>query len=431
MITSAFQPGTGQAACDVTSSLQHMIGGRNHAASDEVNDQILSLINETRRNKKLTLVRAISESSSREYADHFFKWMRSLETRAIDTRAEVEMTVQNTKITDLKRLEQVARERQITRYQRLKREMIRLTTLGTDEARARAEILEKVLSKDGIALGNGPHVQEVISNVEINRSSILKLLDKIHSFSKAETEHYFQYLKTLAAVHDLGKTFPDKWVETAANLIAKEGGNPIFTNRVGFHEFSSAVRLKSLEHEYQLDQKTVNSLIRNILGHNDGSGLPDVFWNQVAFPEAMLNKYPVPETLASKILALADRGGQATLGETGGVFKITNQQEHVFKKVFGRELLEETMNKSATNTIRQIEAIAKSIGHGMDQSQMVKDLIQAQQNSLNAFRSIEWNAESKTGKIAGHPFESSREFFDFVNGQGVKFWARPQLLHSP
>ncbi|MBC7396373.1 MAG: hypothetical protein H7333_02925 [Bdellovibrionales bacterium] len=407
---------TSQAACDTQGVLRQVVSNPNTDASRQVNNEVLSLVNITRLKEYLPPVASIEEISTKDYADHFFNWMRSLEPKAFDVKSEIQQVVSNTKLIDLKSLERIAREKQFFRYRRVQAEVARLKMLATPDAILRAGTLEKALTKDGIAFGNGPHVEEVIHNVESNFESIAAALRTVHPYTQNELDHYFQYLKTLAAVHDLGKTFPDKLVEVAANTVAKVGGNPFVTNRIGFHEFSSAVRLKALQSQYKMDSKTVDSLIRNVLGHNDGSGLPDVFWNAVAFSEKQAGRYPLPETFASQVLALADRGGQATLGASGGVFKITRQQLSS-GKVFGKELLEETMNKNATNTIRQIQTIAKNMGHGMDQSPMVRSLQGSQQKSLDAFQKIVWNSDQVSGVFLGKKFNTADEFLKIVAEQ--------------
>ena len=353
-------------------------------ASKEVNNSVIQLINKRHLKLGLKPLTSVAEITPKEYSEQFFNVMRSFEPNAATIHEEVTQIIKTTKLDDLKKIEQIARERQIVRYERLQKTISDLKKSGGEGNLARASKIQKILDHDKIALGNGPHVSEVIHHIHDNRASITAVLKKIHAYSDQEIDHYLQYLDTLAAVHDLGKTFPDHFIAEIANHITAQGGNVFLTNRVAFHEFSSSIELEAIRMQYHIDIQTEHSLIRNILGHNDGSGLSDVFWNAVAFPEKLLGKYPLPEKLASKFLALADRGGQATLGVTGGVLKITQQE--LLHKSFGRALLVETMERNAKNTIRQMREISKSIGYEIEESPMVKDLIHAQQMTLDAFQ---------------------------------------------
>jgi len=260
--------------------------------------------------------------------------------------------------------------------------------------------LKKALAElPPLAAGNAPHVAEVMQTIKENIATLNYVFEGLlgRTLTREEIENLMQFMRTLVAVHDLGKTFP---AETVLEVARKMGANKeILMGHVMMHELSSAIQLQWLIQANNLGEELSPYLMRHILGHNDGSGLKHVFWN---LAHSELGRYYKPNTVFSMLLAMADRGGQATLGLTGGVYKIT-KQEMLRGQKFGRMLLEKTMKENAENTILQIKRIAERFrrltGVDLTISPMYKDLLARQKFTKDMFSiRIQWTTET-SGKI--------------------------------
>ena len=370
-----------------------------------------------------------------EFAQAGYGKMKSMQNMAATPGAQVMQIIQETRLADLKKFEEIAKKRQVELYERLQQTVESLKKEGTPESLIRAEKLSKIRSKDPIALGNGPHVTEVVQTFSQNEATFRKLFADLGlGLKEDEFQHAFQYLKTLAWVHDLGKTFVAEPVLEIGKKAAASGGNGFVIGRISLHELGSAAEINWLRKTKNLDEKTGNSLIRNILGHNDGSGLPGVWWNKVGHEPAMLGQYPIPDTVFAKLLAIADRGGSASLGASGGSMKITRQRlTGPGHGVFGKALLEETMVANSESAQAQIKKIAQDFkndfGLEIESTPMVQKLLSLQKDAIHAVSAVKWNPDNVSGQILGRKFANVDEFFQIINdAEAVRsapdFWSK-------
>ncbi len=363
--------------------------------------------------------------------------MRGMEAASSTPKAHIRQILNSTTVKDLKKVEDYCITHQILIYEQMQEFVDGIQPNSTPQDRETANFFNEYLSADPYAVKNGPHVKEVIATTKRYQNSIRKTLLAIDpTLTPSELDHLIQYFVTSDSAHDLGKTFPSKIVLDVAKQAEQTGHDPYLIGRVALHEISSAVYIEYIGESLGIDPRTTGSLIRNILGHNDGSGLRQVYWNQIAHDANLLGDYPFPETLPAKFLTLADRGAQATLGPTGGVMKISAQRLRTEK--WGKEHLRQAMEVNAQNTILQMRIIIESIGYGMDQTEMAIELIQAQERTLDAYHSIHWESET-SGTIADSHFSNASEFFHIVNdmefhletpGMPQDYWKRQRAKNE-
>lgn len=330
-------------------------------------------------------------------------------------RDQIYQVLEDTDIPNLRKIKSVFIKRQITRYNEARHAIEILRDQGGATNLARANRIEKTLQDDPIATDNAPHVSEVLALLQESEPEIKDfLLEIAPELTVGQLDHIFEFEETDVAGHDIGKPFPDPNILKVAEQVEEMGCSAFITGRITFHELSSAVMIDFLGQLNHIPPKTIEALIRNILGHNEGSGLADVWWNLIGHPERVFGKYPLPNTLFALILTLVDRGAQATLGPTGGVLKIANQMERAGRP-FDKEFLAAAMLSNAEGTQRQIREVSLRLGISPDESRFISRLLKKQQSAIDAFKAIDWDQGNKSGTIFGKHFENKKQFFEIIN----------------
>lgn len=322
-------------------------------------------------------------------------------------------------VESLKKFEQIAIDIEITRYDTARKEISKLEgelkslnskPVKSSATTARIEWIQKALTSDSMALGNGPHVVELLSQLSKYKDSFREIFEQMGM--KLDDKGFdvaYQYMRTLVAVHDLGKTKP---AATALALAAKTG-KPML--KLTTHELSSAEAIAKIAKMNGLDAETTNLLIRDTLGHN-GPGLPGTFWGEVAHKG--FGPDPRPTNIYGMLLRILDRAGGPTMGPTGGVQKFTNQNLG-FGQPWGKKMLEGTMGGNADKTLLQLEAIVSAIEQTypvkISNNPLVRDSIATTKATQHAYAAIQWNVDEVSGTLAGKPFSDPQSFFNILN----------------
>ena len=274
-----------------------------------------------------------------------------------------------------------------------------------------------VLSKDPVAVGNALHVRELLGNLELFSKSIRSQWVEPYlgrTLSNKEWAAIYQFLRTTIAVHDLGKTWPHPIVTELVDYLpfpstTKEG----LRQRISLHTISDYSTILEIAALNEVPSIVVRLLLKTILGHNDGSGLHDVFWNMIAHPPSVTGPDRVPEVFFGNLLAFLDRAGQANLGPSGGVRKILNQR-WADSQTWNRALLVNVVESNATDTLRQMKSIAARVSAKnpgappVENSEVYLELMGLQRRSLELFRSIQWTSETNGKGV----FEGKNFSFD-------------------
>ena len=259
----------------------------------------------------------------------------------------------------------------------------------------------KAIEKDPFAQANKAHMDEHMMHVEKYKSLIESLgID-------------FEYYKLLVFLHDSGKYIPSQRVLDLAK------GN-IILGRVVWHDQSTAEYLLHLGQKLLIDPAKIEHLIADIIGHNDGSQLKGIFWNNM-FPG-----YPLPNRLEGDLLALFDRFGQ---GNWTGARKILPQtvQETFFDKV------ENAFFTNPNDTIEQLKIIyqraqerLKEREHSKDAEKNLQEMFEyavtAQQETLRGYNQLEWNTDRTTSSIS----DNERSY----NASNVQEFLRPDFQQA-
>jgi tRNA A-37 threonylcarbamoyl transferase component Bud32 len=238
--------------------------------------------------------------------------------------------------------------------------------------RMRADMDKAAAGGDPIAKGSIPHMDE-------HRALLAKYEAELKEMGLDPA-----YMNVLINAHDMGKFVPD------ADVLAAARGD--FVNgRVAWHDQSTMAYLAKVGDELGIPETKMRHLMADIMGHNDGSGLKDVFWNKVAWPNG---DYPLPRRPEGDALAFFDRVGQ---GSKTGAEKIARQLASQGKP-FGKAMIEEAYATNPNNTVRQLEAIADRIverGQGtFRETDMYKDAVALQKQTADAYARVGWDGDT-------------------------------------
>lgn len=238
--------------------------------------------------------------------------------------------------------------------------------------RLRADMDRAAAGGDPIAKGSIPHMDEHRALLAKHEADLKKMgLDPA-------------YMNVLINAHDMGKFFPDP------DVLAAAKGN--FVNgRIAWHDQSTIAYLAKVGGELGIPEAKMRHLMADIMGHNDGSGLKDVFWNKVAWPNG---DYPLPRRAEGDALTFFDRVGQ---GSKTGAEKIARQLASQGTQ-FGKNMIEEAYFTNPNNTVRQLDAIADRIAErtqpAFRQSDMYKDSVALQKQTADAYARIGWDGNT-------------------------------------
>jgi hypothetical protein len=205
----------------------------------------------------------------------------------------------------------------------------------------------------------------------------------------------FGYYKRLAKTyHDAGKLVESLKVQQYAHDHFPEKDR-FLQGRIMLHDQSTVDYLLNLGQRLSISPEKIEHLILDIMGHNDGSGLPNVFWNQ-----NYKGEYGLPVRLEGYILALFDRYGQ---GNWTGARKIlpNTVQNTFFEKV------QDAFYTSPKNTIRQLNVIyqralelLRQRPHAPEAEANLKKMydyaVAAQQKTIDGYLHLNWNESNQT-----------------------------------
>lgn len=191
-----------------------------------------------------------------------------------------------------------------------------------------------------------------------------------------------EYICLLGNAHDMGKFVPDA-------EVLREANGDFLTGRVAWHDQSTASYLLDLGEELELAAASIQHLIVDIVGINEGSGEKDAFWNAHLWG----NGYPLPRSLEGEIAALFDRFGQ---GDPTGALKILKQND--LAGVTFRENVTQSYRDNPATTLRQIERIGTRIEEefgieGFRKSKIMEAARAAQTETLQAWQRIHWDGD--------------------------------------
>jgi hypothetical protein len=253
---------------------------------------------------------------------------------------------------------------------------------------------EHLILIDADARAAKPHMVQHMENVDSKRALIEALGIN------------FEYYRLLVFLHDAGKYISSARVLLQALKKYEKPGQQKLFGKVAWHDQSTTDYLLDLGQRLNIDPAKMEHLIKDIVGHNDGSGLLDIFWNKV-YPG-----YPLPLRLECYLLALFDRLGQ---GDWTGAAKILPQtvQTEFFDKVH------DAYFTNPTNTIRQLEIIYQSIlrllqerGHSPEAQKLLKETfdeaVAMQQETMDGYSRLVWSKDHKTVSITfnGRTYEA-------------------------
>ncbi len=275
-------------------------------------------------------------------------------------------------------------------------------------ARAMADMERAAAAKDGLAMGSLPHIAEHQWLSQEFRDDIIRLgIDP-------------EYYRTLATVHDMGKFLPDPSVLQLADMWQNSGrGNSFLTGRIAWHDQSTERYLLRTGESLGLSRHGTDGLIADIFGHNDGSALPDVFWNRVAWPRDRMGPYGLPKRVEGDVLTFFDRYGQ---GNAVGAEKIGRQLS--MNQPFCSATVTEAYINNPTNTMRQLAVIADRISErgtvrvgssvNFQDFDAYQAAVKAQQDTISAASRVTW--EGGTARVVGadgvvHQADDWTQFF--------------------
>ena len=215
--------------------------------------------------------------------------------------------------------------------------------------------------------------------------------------------------RLLATAHDIGKFVPNGEVLQVFSALTENPGLRGLYGRISGHDVSTRAYLDKVRSRLEITESEMNELIADIAGHNDGSGLRDVFWNQVAWPAKLMGEYGIPKRIMGNLLSFFDRYGQ---GNRVGAIKIYKQ---IGSEGISRSEITEAFVNNPSNTIRQLNRIAEIINHrvrnilrkdGFDMfaESAYTDAVHAQQSTIDAFNKISFfEKEGRTvAKVTGN-----------------------------
>ncbi|MCC7459791.1 MAG: hypothetical protein IT286_00690, partial [Proteobacteria bacterium] len=240
---------------------------------------------------------------------------------------------------------------------------------------------DEAIKKDPMAKSFEPHMIQHMENVEEHRELIQTLgID-------------YKYYHLLVFLHDAGKYIPSQRVLGLATQTFSDSKKQTLYGRVVWHDQSTAEYLINLGERVGIHPSKIEHLIKDIVGHNDGSQLPNIFWNDM-FPG-----YPLPLRVEGFLLALFDRMGQ---GDWTGAAKILPQtrSESFFDKV------KDAYFDSPQNTIHQLEVIHRNLllllqnqTHDKDAAILLQntfeEAVRMQQTTIDGYSRLKWTNDKK------------------------------------
>jgi hypothetical protein len=208
------------------------------------------------------------------------------------------------------------------------------------------------------------------------------------------------YFFTLVTAHDMGKFIPDPRVLNLAQRWAQQKGLPAMGfvwGRVSWHDQSTVAYLIMLGERLGIPPSKIEHLIVDIIGHNDGSGLPDVWWNKTGWPADLMGNYSLPRNKRALYLAFLDRIGQ---GNRDGAEKIYRQLLTTHRKGDNRNApflrfgATAAYHDNPQATILQLESIAGRLkAEGVEdffQAPLYRAAMDEEQGTLMAYDRLQW-----------------------------------------